>query len=414
MPFRVIPAVLMAVLVGASASCARGPAANGPAPARAPTFASTDSVTADTVVTGIVHYRVRRPTGPLNIHVVTVPVNGGYEFTAARALDSLYGRERVTGMVKRRVDRGVRIPVALNADFFDLRTGANENNQITDGQIWKTVPVTDSPHDTFRNSHSQFAVGVDGRPYLDRFSYAGSLTTRCGRFTLDGINGIPRAAEALILFTGAYGSASLADSVRGPSRQLVLAGAAAPRALGAEDFELTVATDSAVGPSGIRADRYILGAYGGAQARLDSIARCGSAIRVSHGFRPDRGRLTMIAGGWPRVVTDGRNIAASADSVEGTFPRFSAQRHPRSAVGFSRDSTVVYLVAVDGRQEASAGMTLVELGDFRVSIGVCQGRNLDGGGSTTLVIDGRVANRPSDQTGERTVGNAILVRERRR
>ena len=58
-------------------------------------------------------------------------------------------------------------------------------------------------------------------------------------------------------------------------------------------------------------------------------------------------------------------------------------------------------------------MTLVELGDFLVSVGVYQGLNFDGGGSTTLVIDGKLVNRPSDAAGERTVGNAILVRERR-
>jgi exopolysaccharide biosynthesis protein len=121
----------------------------------------------------------------------------------------------------------------------------------------------------------------------------------------------------------------------------------------------------------------------------------------------------MILGGWPRVVVDGRNVAASADSVEGTFPRFSAERHPRSAIGFSRDSTVLYLVAVDGRQETSDGMSLVELGDFLVSIGVYQGLNFDGGGSTALVLNGELANHPSDAAGERAVGNAILVRERR-
>jgi hypothetical protein len=412
MSFRIIPAAV-AVILGAGASCARGPAAAAPAPSAALTFAATDSVSMDTVAAGILHYRIRRPTGPFDIHVVTVPVHGGYELAAARALDSLYGRERVTGMVKRRRDHGERVPVALNADFFDLRTGANENNQVVDGRIWKAVPVTDSPHDTFRNSHSQFAVGVDGRPYLDRFSYAGSLSTRCGTFALDGINGIPRV-DALILFSAAYGGAPLADSVRGPSRQLTLAGPAAPGALGADDAELTIVTDSAVRSTGIRADRYVLAAYGPVEARLDSIARCASPVRVRHAFRPDRGRLTMVVGGWPRVVTDGRNVAASADSDEGTFPRFSAQRHPRSAVGFSRDSAVVYLVTVDGRQDASVGMTLVELGDFLVSIGVFQGMNFDGGGSTALVIDGRVVNRPSDQTGERTVGNAILVRERRR
>ena len=55
-------------------------------------------------------------------------------------------------------------------------------------------------------------------------------------------------------------------------------------------------------------------------------------------------------------------------------------------------------------------MSLVELGDFLVSIGVYQGMNFDGGGSTSLVINGKLVNRPSDQTGERAVGNAILVR----
>jgi Phosphodiester glycosidase len=331
----------------------------------------------------------------------------------ARALDSLHGRERVADMVRRRRERGERIPIALNADFFDLRTGTNENNQVIDGEVWKAVPVTDSPFDTFRNAHTQFAVDANGRPYLDRFSYAGSLDGTCGQFALDGVNGIPRLPDALVMFTGAYANAPLGDSLRQPA-QLVLAGPHAQRGRGVGDVELTIVAAPGLGASGIPADRYVLGAYGTARARLDSIAtRCGSArLRLSHTFRPDRGRLTMIVGGWPRVVVDGRNVAAAADSVEGTFPRFSAQRHPRSAVGFSRDSGVVYLVAVDGRQEASAGMTLAELADFLVSIGVFQGLNLDGGGSTTLVIDGRIVNHPSDAAGERAVGNAILVRER--
>ena len=46
--------------------------------------------------------------------------------------------------------------------------------------------------------------------------------------------------------------------------------------------------------------------------------------------------------------------------------------------------------------------------------GVWNALNLDGGGSTTLVIRGRVANHPSDSTGERKVGNALLVTRGRR
>jgi exopolysaccharide biosynthesis protein len=73
----------------------------------------------------------------------------------------------------------------------------------------------------------------------------------------------------------------------------------------------------------------------------------------------------------------------------------------------------VFFVAVDGRQESADGMSLTELGDFLLSIGVYQGMNFDGGGSTELVIDGKLANKPSDQAGERAVGNAILVTARR-
>ena len=367
----------------------------------------------DTVAADIVHYRVKRPSGPFNIQIVTVPIGSRYELTAARAHDSLRSRERLTDMVRRRQARGDRIPVALNADFFDLKTGANENNQVIDGLVWKANPVTDSPFDTFRNSHIQFAVGTNGRPYVDRFSYAGTVTGPCGRFVLDGVNTLPRVPDALILFSAAYADAPRRDSVHAPRELQMRATPATGPGVGALELSTSGGASAAEAPAMIDRDHAILAAYGAVGARLDSIGRCTGPLRVSHAFRPDRGSLTMIVGGWPRVVQDGKSIAAAADSLEGTFPRFSAQRHPRSAIGISRDSALVYLVAVDGRQETSDGMSLVELGDFLVSIGVYQGMNFDGGGSTTLVIDGKLANRPSDAAGERTVGNAILVRERR-
>jgi hypothetical protein len=181
--------------------------------------------------------------------------------------------------------------------------------------------------------------------------------------------------------------------------------------IGAIELTRNAVVDASGGP--VVRPSVVLAAYGTTAARLDSVERCGSTLRVTHAFRPDRGRLTMIIGGWPRVVQDGKNVGGIADSLEGTFPRFSATQHPRSAIGFSRDSATVYLVAVDGRQESVGGMTLTELGDFLISIGVYQGMNFDGGGSTALVLDGKLANKPSDAAGERIVGNAILVRMRR-
>ncbi|MBM3885472.1 MAG: phosphodiester glycosidase family protein [Gemmatimonadetes bacterium] len=54
-------------------------------------------------------------------------------------------------------------------------------------------------------------------------------------------------------------------------------------------------------------------------------------------------------------------------------------------------------------------MTFVELATLLRELGVEEGLNLDGGGSTALWVAGAVRNRPSDPTGERAVGNALLV-----
>jgi exopolysaccharide biosynthesis protein len=54
-------------------------------------------------------------------------------------------------------------------------------------------------------------------------------------------------------------------------------------------------------------------------------------------------------------------------------------------------------------------MTLAELADLMRELGARDALNLDGGGSTTLVLGGRVVNRPTDGAGERPVTNALLV-----
>jgi hypothetical protein len=140
--------------------------------------------------------------------------------------------------------------------------------------------------------------------------------------------------------------------------------------------------------------------------------RPGDRVDVVMRLIPDRGPLRTVVGGWPRIVDAGRNVALAADSVEGTVPRFSRARHPRSALGISRDSATLYLVAVDGRQETSVGMTLEELADAMIAVGAYEAMNLDGGGSTALVVGDSIVNTPSDTSGERPVGNVVAVTRR--
>ncbi|MGH2746846.1 MAG: phosphodiester glycosidase family protein [Actinomycetota bacterium] len=109
-------------------------------------------------------------------------------------------------------------------------------------------------------------------------------------------------------------------------------------------------------------------------------------------------------GGNPTVVEDSQ-IATRNVTGTGWFFR----RHPRTGVGYDADTGKVLLVTVDGRQpDYSVGMTLRELAEVFVSLGADVALNLDGGGSTTMVVNGNVKGRPSDGS-ERPVSSALLV-----
>ncbi len=95
-----------------------------------------------------------------------------------------------------------------------------------------------------------------------------------------------------------------------------------------------------------------------------------------------------------------------------------AKPQPRTAIGYSRNGRYLYLVVVDGRQAFySEGMTLRELADWMISRGAQYAMNLDGGGSSTMVVqdrDGRprLLNSPIDNYlpgRERPVANHLGI-----
>jgi hypothetical protein len=86
-----------------------------------------------------------------------------------------------------------------------------------------------------------------------------------------------------------------------------------------------------------------------------------------------------------------------------------AQINARSAIGISREADTLVLFTVDARG-GSAGMSVGEVADVLIhDYGVYQALNLDGGGSTTLAIDGAVVNVSSDSPNGRKVGSSLAV-----
>lgn len=120
---------------------------------------------------------------------------------------------------------------------------------------------------------------------------------------------------------------------------------------------------------------------------------------------PDWSKVTDVIGGGPRLVRDGK--AAVDYAKEGFNADFGAKRHPRTAIGKTKDGDI-WIVTVDGRQTVSVGASLDEMAAVMLRFGCTDAVNLDGGGSTTLNIRGLSVNRPSEGS-ERPVANALLI-----
>jgi hypothetical protein len=172
------------------------------------------------------------------------------------------------------------------------------------------------------------------------------------------------------------------------------------------------------GSSVIPSDGLVLSARGASRLWLRARAKVGLAVELSTAVHPVDAqrdnpwtRAEDIVGGGPRIVSDGHeNITLDREKI---LPTFSTDRHPRTAVGSLADGRILF-ATVDGRRPPiSVGMTLPELARLMIEFGAVDAINLDGGGSTTMVVEGKIVNTPSDATGERPVSDAIVVRAKR-
>lgn len=127
-------------------------------------------------------------------------------------------------------------------------------------------------------------------------------------------------------------------------------------------------------------------------------------------FQKNKKRLTEALGARPRLLRDGKLLPQDSSNL-------SRVHHPRSAFGLIGKKTIL-LVTVDGRQPAiSNGISLTDLAKLMQWLGADNAVNLDGGGSTTLVVKQSEANRYEVQNSPsgkmlRPVANSwILVKE---
>jgi len=347
---------------------------------------------------GVVYHHEFRAAGPWHFYVLEIDLTNPWVcIESVKSNDLLSGGRELTSAMAARSDREAhKVVGAMNADFWET-DGTPIGAQVVKGVLIKR-PV----------GRSVFAYTAERRPLIDVVSFAGSLITKGGARAVNGVNET-RDADELIVYNPFYGSTTRTNywGTEVVARYL-------STSFAVNDTVWLVATgkdsimEAGHGNSAIPRDGVVLSGHGQASAFLNSYVSVGDTVAVVLRLPPTRQRIVELVGGVPRLIRNG--VVSVEWSEEGlTNKNFATDRHPRTAIGFSADSTRLFFVTVDGRQPGySVGMSLFELAEYMREWGIYQAVNLDGGGSTTMVVRGRVVNRPSDGS-ERPVANALLV-----
>ncbi|MCB1025455.1 MAG: phosphodiester glycosidase family protein [Acidobacteria bacterium] len=176
------------------------------------------------------------------------------------------------------------------------------------------------------------------------------------------------------------------------------------------------------GSSVIPQDGFVISASGKKRAEILPFLKIGRKVKGYSGIRNSAAkgfpneesnrtsqafsRAEDITNGIPQLIKNGK-IEITWEK-EKTSRSFVETRHPRTAAAILKDGKFL-MITVDGRTEESGGIGLEDLAKLLLEFGATDAMNLDGGGSTTMFLDGKVVNKPSDKTGERKVSDAILV-----
>ncbi|MFE0104665.1 phosphodiester glycosidase family protein [Streptomyces sp. NPDC059009] len=327
---------------------------------------------------------------------------------------------------------------AVNAAYFDIRTNAQFGGYEGD----PLGILMDRGRLLSEANNGRTAVLFGAGPADTRIA---ELSTDCAVFTPDGrrypIGGINRVPGRILGCGSAGGRSPVEGADPSQPQNFVLCtdpddlvlfddawGTRTPRV--ADDaVEVVLGTDGTVReqrvpaggpvPSGGR----VLSGIGAAARRLREIAPTGTRLTVTTGVRDARGPVavgpdTSIVAGGPALLRHGDtwiNTRANGMVVPATGGPSTVltERLPRTAVGTAPDGRLV-LVAVDGRSPGhSVGATLHELAGVLRWLGATDALALDGGGSTTMIADGELVNRPTGdwggEVGEREVATALAL-----
>ncbi|WP_337103576.1 stalk domain-containing protein [Paenibacillus sp. YIM B09110] len=311
------------------------------------------------------------------VHVIEIDLSNPYVSlnTMSGKNHTVGTRNSITNMTK---ESGA--VAGINADVFVMTNeGAPMGVQITSGAF-------ESSPSKLKGMYA-FGVSKDRKPTIENYTFEGLVTAADGStFALEGLNQSAYGPEyggnkyshvdTMYIYTSAWNGAERPTNTGAtPTEVLVRNGIIEQISIGKPV--------SGQAP----ADGYILRTHGKAATFVKEHLQVGQAITADYslissstGAKVDPASFEMLIGGHTLLVDGGAASAFSRDVTGVSGSSYTS----RSGVGYSKDGTKVYLITSE-KYGSSTGLSLKELQQVMVQLGVYKGVNLDGGGSTTMV-----------------------------
>lgn len=394
-----------------------------------PTQARADALAARLVADGFVDAAATytgfdgdSTTGPWVVNVLDVDL-GRFkgELTPELGTHVVPGLERLTS-IARRADA----LAAINGGYFviepvDGTPGDLAGISVRDGRLISealdgrtSLLLSEDPGDVadiaMLSTRQRAISSAGGARLVDGLNRKPGLIRSCGGVGGDEPTQRPKHDFTctddgeLILFTPDFGT----STEPGPGTEVAL-----------DATGRVIARRSARGGA-IPAGGSVLSGTGDGARWLRRHAAIGERIEVRERVLAGASRIELtddlgIVNGGPLLLQDRRTriTAFKEGFVHADDPffyvAFGLRRNPRTIAGLTADDHLL-LVAIDGRQpDWSVGASFIEEARVMRSLGAVDSVNLDGGGSTTITIGDALVNRPSDEEGERPIGDALLL-----
>ncbi len=305
--------------------------------------------------------------------------------------DTLTGLERPSAMAARKSTLGHKLFSGTNGDFYDTgsQLGLSVNGSMVKGEISRSFSGGTRP---------LFGISETKKPFIDIMKYSGSLKTGYSTSIIDNVN-TARGENQLIFYNSFKGKYTGTNEF---GTEVIIKLKEGNNWLANNKISCIVETVN-INKSGtaIPKGKAVLSAHGTNVAALNEL-KAGDEIEVNLNINlPNSSnlfpKLTDAVGGDRWILRNG--------SYYGTN---WTDRHPRTCLGFSADSTKVIQMVIDGRWDASNGVSTYQCADIIKIAGAAHALNLDGGGSSAMIVQGAPVNRTSDGN-ERAVSNGIFT-----